>query len=42
MGLGDQDDYFWKTKKDRKEPEMADIDDQYYHHFNEQHQSDER
>jgi len=41
MGLGDQDDYFWKTKKDR-EPEMADIDDMYYHHFSEIHKSDER
>ena len=39
-GLGDQDDYFWKTAKDREV--MADIDEQYYHHFNDQHQSDER
>ena len=40
LGLGDQEDYFWKTRKDREV--MADIDDQYYHHFNQQHQSDER
>ena len=40
LGLGDQEEYFWKTTKDREV--MADIDDQYYHHFSEIHQSDER
>ena len=40
LGLGDQEEYFWKTRKDREV--MADIDDQYYHHFQDQHQSDER
>ena len=40
LGLGDQEEYFWKTQKDREV--MSDIDDQYYHHFTEQHQSDER
>jgi hypothetical protein len=40
LGLGDQEDYFWKTQKDRAV--MADIDDQYYHHFQDQHKSDER
>jgi hypothetical protein len=29
-------------KKLKKHDLIADVDDQYYHHFTEQHQSDER